>query len=183
MFERFTRDARVAVIDAQAEAVEQDAIEIDTTHLLFGLLGPVEGLLADLGVRPELLREEVAKVRRRGGITDTDAAALGELGIDVEQIVDRVEQVHGANALAGRAVEPKRRRWFGQRAHRPFTTEAKHALEQSLREALELSDRHIGPEHLLLALATRPGPVADVLAAYGADHLTLRRALTRRQVG
>ncbi|WP_216210809.1 Clp protease N-terminal domain-containing protein [Amycolatopsis aidingensis] len=183
MFERFTRDARQVVIDAQAEAVEQEALEIDTTHLLLGLLGPMEGLLADLGVRPERLRAEVLKVRRRGGITDTDAAALGELGIDVEQIVDRVERVHGENALAGRVVEPKRRRWFGQRPHRPFATEAKHALEQSLREALDLRDRHIGPEHLLLALAARPGPVADVLAACGADHVTLRRALTRRQAG
>ena len=36
--------------------------------------------------------------------------------------------------------------------HIPFTPRAKEVLENSLREALELDDREIGSEHILLGL-------------------------------
>jgi ATP-dependent Clp protease ATP-binding subunit ClpA len=177
MFERFTHDARMVVIEAQERARESGSAEIDVLHLLSGLMrteaGIARSLLDGFGVTAEDIAAELDRVRRRGGMSDTDAEALGEFGIDVEQIISRVEQVHGEGALAG---NPSRKR-----GHIPFSREAKKALEGSLKQAVDLGDKHIGEEHLLLALTAKPGPAADVLAKRGIDLVDLRRALQQRK--
>src|SRR5580765_4635669 len=65
MFERFTENARRSVVLAQQEARTLGHGEIDTDHLLLGLLGVEEGIaasvLADLGVR---LADVRAKAKR-----------------------------------------------------------------------------------------------------------------------
>jgi hypothetical protein len=43
--------------------------------------------------------------------------------------------------------------------------------------ALAQRDRYIGDEHLLLALAARPGVPAEVLADHGVTYASLRRVL------
>jgi ribosomal protein S18 acetylase RimI-like enzyme len=54
--------------------------------------------------------------------------------------------------------------------HIPFTPRAKKVLELSLREAMQLGDRHIGTEHLLLGLIREGDGVAtQVLLRLGAD--------------
>lgn len=182
MFERFTRAARAVVVGAQQEAIREGAGEIAAMHLLPALLGDPENtassVLARHGITAEILADDLRTMRRRAGLSEEDAAALSEFGIDVEQIVERVEQAHGEYALAGEG-RPRRRGLFGALDHRPFTDQAKQALERSLREALDLGDRHIGTEHLLLALAQRPGPVSDLLAARGADYAVIRRDVSR----
>ena len=75
-------------------------------------------MLAELGISAEDVAAELARTRRRGGVSDADAEALTEFGIDVEQIVERVEQTHGAGALAGRLGPAKR-------GHIPFTSQSK----------------------------------------------------------
>jgi hypothetical protein len=75
-----------------------------------------------------------------------DASALAAIGIDLDAVRRSVEESFGPGALSGR-----RRRRGG---HLPLCPKAKRALERSLREALALSDRHIGPEHILLGLAS-----------------------------
>ncbi|WP_199430944.1 Clp protease N-terminal domain-containing protein [Qaidamihabitans albus] len=184
MFERFTKEARVAVIEAQDWAIEQQVAEIDVPHLLLALLGASDTaavrLLVESGLSIDLVVEELNAIRRRGGLSDADAEALEQLGIDLERVVERVEQAHGEYALADRA-EGSRRGRFAGRQHRPFTHGAKRVLEHSLREAQDLGDKDIGTEHILLAVVTQPGPTADMLATYGIDHVTLRRALTRRR--
>ncbi|RZQ64339.1 Clp protease N-terminal domain-containing protein [Amycolatopsis suaedae] len=181
MFERFTREARMAVVDAQGEAVQGGEPEIDALHLLTALLrrpGPVvERLLADAGTRPADLLAEIGRVRGRAGVSDQEARALEEMGVDVEQILSRIQELR--EETAGIDLPRPRRRWFrgGDRQHRPFAREAKQSLEQTLREALDLRDDYIGLEHLLLALLHRGGPAADVLTSAGLDYLVLRRAL------
>ena len=44
--------------------------------------------------------------------------------------------------------------------HIPFTPNAKLILENSLTAAQQLSSKHIGPEHMLMAIARTPGCVA-----------------------
>ncbi|OPC80265.1 peptidase [Embleya scabrispora] len=183
MFERFTADARAVVRGAVEHAQRAEAGEVGEEHMLAALLDgqgtPAAVALATIGFvahRDEVMRA-LARARRRGGVSPADQAALADLGIDVDEIVARVEQVHGEGALA---VAPRRRRvWpFGGRAAPgPFTEGAKRVLETSLREALERGDKHIGDEHILLALTSGPGVVADLLAEYGVTRVSVLRAL------
>lgn len=56
-------------------------------------------------------------------------------------------------------------------------------MERSLRSAVARGDRHIGDEHILLALTVHPGVVADVLAEHGASWADVERVLTARDGG
>ena len=181
MFEKFTQDARLAVVEAQIRARETNSDEIDTPHLLAGMvkaeLGDGAQLLGRLGVSLDDISAELERIRRRGGVSDADVQALTEFGIDVDQIVERVEQTHGPGALAAGKLRSSRR------GHIPFTAQAKRTLELSLREAMRLGDNHIGQEHILLALMQQPGAVADLLARRGADYQTLQRIVQQRKAG
>ncbi|MGW3246196.1 Clp protease N-terminal domain-containing protein [Streptomyces sp. NPDC001070] len=179
MFERFTKSAREVVEGAVGQAERAGAGTITEEHLLLSLLD-LEGTrasaaLAALGVdrRREALEEALRETRRRGGISRADAEALSGLGIDVAEIVARVEDAHGAGALA---VGRRPGRWWST-GRRPFTRGAKTVLERSLRSAVARGDRHIGDEHILLGLTVGPGVVADVLAEYGASWADVERAL------
>jgi ATP-dependent Clp protease ATP-binding subunit ClpA len=175
MFERFTEDARAVVVEAQKYAVTTAAPEIDTLHLLRALLHFPEGeaarLLAGFGVPLQAVAAEADRVRRRGGISEADAEALGELGIDVDQIIARIEQEHGSGALAGSSAKARKRR------HIPFAEDSKKTLGLCLREVISLGGRDLGAGHILLALTVLRGPAADVLARFDVDAPRLRQAL------
>ncbi|WP_410656804.1 Clp protease N-terminal domain-containing protein [Amycolatopsis sp. lyj-112] len=172
MFERFSTEAREVVIGAQRAASDDGSANVDPLHLLTSLSGNTT-VLTTLGCPPDELADDLRRVRRRGGMSDADVQALSGFGIDVEHIVERVEQTHGEGALTG-----GRR---SGRGHRPFTAEAKKVLEKSLREAIDVGDKRIEGEHVLLALTSLPGVAADVLAQRGIDYLAVRRLLERRE--
>ncbi|MET9421976.1 MULTISPECIES: Clp protease N-terminal domain-containing protein [unclassified Streptomyces] len=178
MFERFTKDARAVVIGATECAERADSSTVTEEHLLLALLdlggSRTAFAFTALGVmdRRAALEASLADVRRRGGMTKADEKALAALGIDVGAIVARVEETHGAGALAG---DRKDRRWWS--GHRAFTREAKSTLEKSLRIALGRRDRTIGAEHILLALTSGRGVVAEVLAEHGVTYGALERAM------
>ncbi|MEU8707187.1 Clp protease N-terminal domain-containing protein [Streptomyces sp. NPDC048565] len=178
MFERFTKGARATVTGAVTQAERAGADRVTEEHLLFSLLDQ-EGSRASFAVaalgltdRRVLMEEAFAEARRRGGLTKADTEALAGIGIDITEIVARVEDAHGEGALAG--GRGSGRSWSG---HRPFAAGSKSVLEKSLRVALGRRDRFIGEEHLLLALTACPGVVADVLADNGATYATVERAL------
>ncbi|MEV0173283.1 Clp protease N-terminal domain-containing protein [Streptomyces sp. NPDC050803] len=178
MFERFTKDARDVVKGAVELAERAGAHTVDADHLLLALLDR-EGsrasfALAALGLaeRKQSVRDALGEARRLAGLSQADADALAGLGIDVAQIVARVEEVHGVGAMSG---DRKDKGWWSGR--RSFSREAKDTLERALRIAVARRDRHIGDEHLLLALATRPGVPAEVLADHGVTHEALTRVL------
>ncbi|MEU0129403.1 Clp protease N-terminal domain-containing protein [Streptomyces sp. NPDC006289] len=178
MFERFTKGARAAVTGAVTHAERAGGDVITEEHLLLSLLdqpgGRASFAVAALGLtdRRDTIEAAFAEVRRRGGLTRADTEALAGIGIDVTEILTRVEGAHGEGVLTG--GRGNRRRWFGQR---PFTAGAKSVLEKSLRIALGRRDRFIGEEHLLLALVACPGAAADVLAEHGASYGAVERAL------
>ncbi|MGP4051335.1 Clp protease N-terminal domain-containing protein [Streptomyces sp. 2A115] len=190
MFERFTKDARAAVLGAVGHAERLGAEAVEEQHMLLALLDreATRGsfALASLGLagRRESVERALAEARRRGGLSRADADALSGLGIDLTEIVSRVEEAHGEGALA---AEGKRGGGEGGRGkgwwsgfvggHRPFTRGAKDLLTESLRMALAQRDRCIGDEHLLLALTARPGVPAEVLADHGVTYASLRRVL------
>jgi len=155
------------------------------------------GLTADVlaGILDDL---ELAA--RRGGLGAAEAEALQSIGIDLDAIVAGIEQAHGRGALAPRQPGFRRsarlRRRFaghGRRLrtareilgeqppvrHRPWTADAKRALEYSLRQALAAGDDEIRPEHLLLGILSAGDPVAQALTARGITPEKLRTQLNR----
>ncbi|MFI9050253.1 Clp protease N-terminal domain-containing protein [Streptomyces sp. NPDC053427] len=178
MFEKFTKDARAVVNGAVAQADRTGSATVGEPELLLALLdrtdSPAAAALGALGLRArrDSVADALAAARRRGGISTADAQALAGLGIDVEEILARVEREHGVGALAASGPANGRK---GTR--RRFAPEAKSVLERSLRIALGRGDRHIGDQHLLLALAARPGPAATVLADHGVAYGDVERAV------
>ena len=128
MFERFTDDARQAVVLAQEEAVALHHGWIGTEHLLLGVLradGDGARLLAGFGVDAAGVRDDVVRIVGRGE-DDIDRDALATLGIDLDAVRERVERAFGPGALSRRRPLPARRDRRGRSRSR---ARAKKALE------------------------------------------------------
>ena len=183
MFERFTADARSVVTKAQAEARALRSERVGTEHLLLGLLstGGSARVLEGFGVSATRVGEAVA--REAGpvvaGAPLSDAEALEVIGIDLDEVRERVEETFGPGALerpAGRQTRGSRP-WVSR--HIPFTPGAKKVLELSLREALRLGHRSIGTEHILLGLVREGGGLgATILEQEGVRQEAVRRAVS-----
>jgi len=102
------------------------------------------------------------------------------MGIEVDEIVDRVEQIWGEGALLEPVAPASAGRWKRGASVRaavarpPWRTESKRALETALRQALDLGCKRIGSEHLLLGLLIRDGVVREVLTTRGLTPLKVR---------
>jgi ATP-dependent Clp protease ATP-binding subunit ClpC len=102
-------------------------------------------------------------IQEGGGL---GARALGSLGITWEDVRQRVEEMVGPSAGSPSGSPP-------------FTPRAKKVLELALREALQLNDRYIGTEHILLGLVREgDGVAATVLVGLGADLGRVHQAVT-----
>ncbi|MFC8733754.1 Clp protease N-terminal domain-containing protein [Luteimicrobium sp. NPDC057192] len=189
MFERFTKDARsvvnLAVGDGEATGT------VDSVSLLLALAwqdpgdgGAAAAVLRDAGLDRARLEAAAATVDRPDRPTadvsdgpgsadpDLDAEALASLGIDLDAIRARADDVFGPGALDTPVVAEGRR----GRGRRPrFSPDAKKTLELALREAVRLRDRQITSAHLLLGVLRDPAsPAARTLVAAGADLPALR---------
>jgi hypothetical protein len=111
-----------------------------------------------------------------GLLADTDGAAaraLAGIGVDFDAVRDHVATLDLPKArLDGRKLTAS---VAGQI---PISAPARAALEQSLREAARLGHRHLGVEHLLLALLRETdGTALAALTAVGARTDDLERCL------
>ena len=177
MMERFTDAARRAVRSAHGIARMEGAPAVGEEHVLAALLAQRDctavALLTGCGLgreRHQQLLGECREFRRRGGIGRAEAEALRSLGIEVDEIVDRVEQIWGEGALQEPVPAPARPRL-------PWRPETKRMLETALRQALDLGCKHVGTEHLLLGLLIRDGVVREILTAHAITPLQLRALL------
>ena len=178
MLERFTGPAREAVTEARRHAQEATASEVRPEHLLMALLERDRCLavqvLERLGAPPGQVRAELDRHRMHyvDGLDRDDAEALAAIGIDLDEVVRRIDRNLGG--LRGRAGRLR------------FSRGAKKVLELSLREAVALRHNYIGTEHLLLGLV-RGGDriVLDTLEAHGLERGALRSAVADavRQAG
>lgn len=177
MFEHFSGTARAVVIEAQEQARTLGDSEVTADHLLLGVLAsgdnPAVRVLHRLGI------DAAAVARHAQGLGGADAQALEAIGINLGAIRERAEASFGSGALD----QPRRGPGLfkGRRGgHIPFTSSAKDALTQSLRETLALGAKSIGPEHLLLGmLAGNNGTAAITLRGLGADPARVRAELLR----
>ena len=188
MFERFTQEARRAVIAAQTEARVLRHPNVGTEHVLLGLLADpssTAGAVLDAaGMSVAAARQAViSRVGACGpGAAATadpaaEAAALETIGIDIDRVRAAVEASFGEGALERAGLLGRSRG-----GHIPFTPLAKKALELSLREALRLKDRSIGSEHILLGLLREgEGLGARLLARSRVDRAMVEEAISDRR--
>lgn len=98
------------------------------------------------------------------------AAILADARVTLPDARQRVEEIIGGGD------DDK-----SEAGHIPFTPRAKKVLEMSLREAMELGQRHIGTEHLLLALLREgEGVGAQILADRDVDLMGVRQQVAQR---
>ena len=142
MFERFTAEARGAVVRALDEARRMGAEQVEPEHLLLALACgvPAAGRAVD-AVRP-----------------GAAARALAEAGLDADTIEQAMEQdLVAALATVGVPASVVESAPMHPRADRPaFSVPAKRALEQALRQAVQRGERKMGGEHVLLGLLEPP---------------------------
>jgi ATP-dependent Clp protease ATP-binding subunit ClpC len=130
----------------------------------------------DRGRRAVVLAQEEARRLDHDSI-GPEHVLLGLLRLEGDLAAELLE-ARGVTYDETRArVAPSRppgQRWPS--GHIPFTSQAKKALEMSLREALKLGDSFIGTEHLLLGLMRAgTGLAAEILEAHGAELEDVRR--------
>ena len=115
MFERFTREARRAVVGSQEAAQRMGAERVEPEHLLLGLATgctPAARAIAELGLTPESIAETI----------EADLVAMLELVGVPPSVVDSTPALPRAD-LPG------------------FSLQSKRALEQAPREAVRRRDR------------------------------------------
>lgn len=192
MFERFTNDARRVAEAAMRYAGDVHAVEVREEHVALGVLdaweSPAITALDEIGASAEVrerLHQDLMALSRRAGVTDTDADALRELGIDVGEVLDRLEDL--AQAPAARQPTRLRDRLFRRRASDgatlpavPWSDNAKGVFERALREATDRHAMQIDNGYLLLALLNGNGVVAETMARHDITYAAIRRALARR---
>jgi ATP-dependent Clp protease ATP-binding subunit ClpA len=198
MFERFTDRAREAVVLAQWEARSMRHDYIGTEHILLGVLreGTSVGarVLDGLGIDLKGVRADVVRMVGTGppAADEKDAEALRSIGIDVDEIRRRVEEVFGPGALDHTVTRRRRRRRADRcgpigdaiAGHIHFTPRAKKVLELALREAHALKHGYIGTEHILLGLVREgEGIASTILDGRGATQERVRRAVSETLEG
>ena len=170
MFERFTHRARAVVAAAEEHARTTTSSEIRPEHLLMALLDDEDCLavrvLDGLGAPRDEVRAQLTGRRARyvDGLDEDDAEALRVLGIDLDEVVRRIDRNLGG--------------FTPRRGKVRFSRGARKALQLALREALALKHNYVGTEHLLLGLARCDDRVvSEALGACGVERAALRGAV------
>jgi ATP-dependent Clp protease ATP-binding subunit ClpA len=155
VFERFTKEARQVVTTAVDEARRRGDTRIGTEHLLIG--AAASGGLPDPWPDAEDLRAQLDRL---------DGESLRAVGLDP----DLLRNVPPVSVRDGRA------------SHLSFTGGAKDILKGALKEAIALGHRHIGVEHIALALTSEKGPdrALALLHSAGLSPQDLRDSLLSR---
>lgn len=140
---------------------------VGTAHLLLGLLNERENLvMADLGMDPERVEGNLRRLWQTGPEEPPGQAA--PLPRAWWRAPGLWERLLGARSPAGPL----------------FTADARQALLSAAEAADRSACLYVGPEHLILGLASVEGSrAARVLEHFGADASRLRRAIELRRGG
>jgi ATP-dependent Clp protease ATP-binding subunit ClpA len=203
MFERFATDARAVVVTARELAAARGDRWVGTEHMLLAVVDDdtaVAQALRSLGLTPERVRAGLTGSAQAGSATDgseppeagpSDAEALRNLGIDLDAVRRRAEELFGPGALDRPFDEAPDRWWRRRRSGRRctggephaggvrlrFSAEAKKALELALREAIRMDSREIRLEHVLLGLVRADGAATRLIRGLGIEPGDVRQAV------
>lgn len=175
----FSQDARTVVVNARLRAVACGEAHVLPEHLLAGMCKTVSGalLLEQVGLDVGGLRrtlDDVASARLRGGFTSSDASALATLGIDLDEVLDRMAET-GFDDAASRAPAHKRRTRGGPR----LAGETADILRWAFRVTAQERRQRVDEGDLLLAVVSGDGLVADALARQGITSYGVRASVVR----
>jgi hypothetical protein len=162
------------IADALGRARAASTSQIGEEQLFAALLGnpdsgPLFGRVGEPGAA-EAVWAEVREARRRGGLTAGEEQALAGLGIDLDEVVARVEAQLGTGALDGTALPARRRRVS-------VSADVHAVLAEAQRHRIARGDRGLTAQHLALAVVTRPSPLADALSARGVTAVSMLEAM------
>jgi ATP-dependent Clp protease ATP-binding subunit ClpA len=178
-FDRFTEEAREAVVRAQEEAARLRHPWLGTEHLLLGLLRRPDSragrVLSGVGVTVASVEGEL--VRELGEppsgqvLGDEEEEALRILGIDLREVRRRVEETFGPGALE---------RARPGRCGSPVMPRLKQSFERAARAAGKLDD--IDTDHLLLGMTEVRGALAvRLLERLGVSSDAIRATVRARR--
>ena len=117
MFERFSQDAKNAVIDAQKQARRLGHSYIGGEHILLAVVSassPASAILSAHGLTPEYVEAQITRQVRPGAgagadlFGSLDRDALAAIGIDLDTVRARIEASFGPQALARADFELQR---------------------------------------------------------------------------
>jgi len=184
MWDRLTPAARRVMSLALAESERLGHGYVGDEHVLLGLLGEQGSQASSLlrrhgldlsGARAELQRLVAAGLTPRSH-TD-DVRALRAVGIDVENVRQRLVAAYGAEAVGEAVWRASRRPWWrgGGRRRTPLCGPpflAKRALQLAASHAESRGEAGVTPEHLLYGvLRDLDDPYGSPLGRRGRKHL------------
>jgi ATP-dependent Clp protease ATP-binding subunit ClpA len=179
VFTKFNKSAKSVVIGALRAAEKARSPQIAEEHMLLGLLAQDDSRAAVVLAPHNVPKDEVSQAYREAakvaGMSQADAAALRELGIDLDEVIASVRREHGEDALTQPSTGVRRGRT------RRFNDDVHKIILNAVREAEQMGDRHLGAEHLLLALLSGGTVAADALAAHGVNYEGVKSQLTQLQ--
>lgn len=169
----FAVAARAVVASAVGAAQQEGSAEIREEHLLAAVLDSAVGArvltpLDDASARSQAIAE-IGRLRRSGGYTTEQRAALSSYGVDLDEVVFHVEAQLGDGVLDERTF----RRSGGPR----LSVTATEVIERAAREATDDGSSRVDVAHLAMGLVGSRGVVGDVLASYGLTVAVLRAAI------
>lgn len=158
MWQRFLEESRRAILNAQQEAVQSNSAQVETGHLLMGLL--LDGQCTATQI---LQKQNNAPDKLWAELSSPVDARMVELEIPPLQIEELAEEYRVDPALIRRleqALLLKMREHFQSQPAQtevPLSKETKRVLELAAEEARETQrlaghKSYIGTEHILLGL-------------------------------
>jgi len=177
MFERFTPDARAAVVHAQHHARRLGHNFIGGEHILLSVVSadhPASAVLAAHGITPEYVEAELRRIGLgrgagpgSGPLGSLDQEALASIGIDLEAVRARIEATFGPHAMAEAdlAIQRRLKHRRGSREARRFRLDPRRALPPRLRR----SRRRFRGERAVTATPPRPSRPAEAAGRCRAD--------------
>src|SRR5690625_910116 len=142
MFEKFTKPARFAIIDAAQIAQASGNKRVDSRHLLLALVrsdAKVRAALTAVGGEVDAVDKYLT-----AGVenSELDAEALAAIGIDLSAVQQRVNEQFGENAWDAAGADQRSKK------QPRFSADAKDALKAGLSESMKhrSEERRVGNE-------------------------------------
>ncbi|GAA0907546.1 hypothetical protein Vau01_123750 [Virgisporangium aurantiacum] len=160
VYDRFDADAREVMRLANIERRQLGHPGLADEHILLGLLrhgaSSAAALLHAHGLDLETVRAELVTVGPTLAPKADPATALRALGIDIDQVRQRLQATFGSGAVLAAERRVRRRPWWRGGHSRPTPLcvylLAKRALHFAGDHAADRGDTHVTPQHLLYGL-------------------------------